>query len=430
MRLFRISSSTPEAAGPRPAPQTPAPSRPPDNAAYLRRYLKTLLFLTLLGGVLLAPYTWWWLYESGDVAVERAVAEQARGGFALFGSGVSQDFVDYKLRLYAAVRPDVAAVGSSRVMQFRAACFRRPFLNMGGVAGNLAALRSTLDAMLRVHRPQAVILGLDFWWFMPQWEARPFDEAPPTSGSYNYGFESLKKPWSWLLDGKISLTELAAPLLGPFGRGFRAGRYGVMAQQTDDGFGPDGSWYYTAEITGQKRPFDYQFSDTLSQVRHGIKAFYRAGKNQDAPSPEHLDALAEIRCRLRARGIQTFIFIAPLSERVLTAMREHQEAYPHLFALREALLARGIDALDFTDPRSFASGDCEFIDGFHGGEVAYARVLRAMADHWPALLSYVNMERLNAVIRDWQGHALTPDERLTSLPETDFMHFGCPKRQP
>ena len=47
-----------------------------------------------------------------------------------------------------------------------------------------------------------------------------------------------------------------------------------------------------------------------------------------------------------------------------------------------------------------------------------------------ALLSYVNMERLNAAIRDWQGHALVPDERLTNLPETDFMRFGCSKRQP
>ena len=190
MRLFRTSSTSPEE---RPEPKTPRalPARNLSDAAYLRRYFKTLLALSLLGLVLVLPYTWWWLYESGDVAVERAVEAQAEGEFALFGSGVSQDFVDYKLRLYAAVKPDITVVGSSRVMQFRAAYFRKPFLNMGGVAGNLAVLRSTLDAMLRIHKPQAVILGLDFWWFMPQWEARPFEEVPPTSGSYNYGFETV-----------------------------------------------------------------------------------------------------------------------------------------------------------------------------------------------------------------------------------------------
>ncbi|MDE7371527.1 MAG: hypothetical protein K2N07_07290 [Desulfovibrio sp.] len=402
----------------------------PQAAAWLRRYFLILAGLGLFGLLVLAPYAAWWLYASGDAAVERAVAAQSSGRFALFGSGVSQDFVDYKLRLYAAIKPDIAAVGSSRVMQFRGAWFRKPFCNMGGVAGNLAVLRSTVDAMLRIHKPEAVILGLDFWWFLPQWEAEPFKEVPPTSGSYNYSFASLKKPWQWLLEGKISPQELAAPVLGLFGAGFREDRFGIMAQQTDDGFGPDGSWYATAEATGQQRPLDFQFRDTLAQVAGGTKAFYRARPGQDGPSEAHLDAFAEIWCRLRSRGVKTFVFIAPLSPRVLEAMRKTPGAWPHLFRLREALASRGIDALDCTDARGFASGDCEFIDGFHGGEVSYARILRRMADRWPALLAYVDMEKLDAVISGWAGHVLVPDSRLTALPETDFMRLGCPKRAP
>ena len=403
-------------------------------AAWLVRYFLTLAGLGALGLLVLLPYAAWWLHASGDAAVERAVAAQAdarkTGRLVLFGSGVSQDFVDYKLRLYAAIQPAIAAVGSSRVMQFRGAWFRKPFCNMGGVAGNLAVLRSTVDAMLRIHKPEAVILGLDFWWFLPQWEAEPFKEVPPTGGFYNYGFASLKKPWQWLLEGKISPRELAAPLLGLLGAGFREDRFGIMAQQTDDGFGPDGSWYATAEATGRKRPLDFQFRDTLAQVAQGSKAFYRARPGQTGPSEEHLDAFAEIWCRLKSRGVQTFVFIAPLSGRVLEAMRKNPEAWPHLFRLREALASRGIDALDCTDPAAFASGDCEFIDGFHGGEVSYARILRRMADRWPALLAYVDMERLDAVIGGWAGHVLVPDSRLTPLPETDFMRLGCPKRTP
>ncbi|MDR1777799.1 MAG: hypothetical protein LBR31_08250 [Desulfovibrio sp.] len=399
---------------------------PRNNAVYIRLYLKTLAVLIVLGAILIVPYTCFWLYKSGDVAAERAVETQAAQKFVLFGSGVSQDFVDYKLRLYEAVKPDIAVVGSSRVMQLRGSAFRRSYVNVGGTAGNLPVLRSTLDAILHLHKPAAVILGLDFWWFMPQWNKDPFENVPPTSGSYNYGFDSQKKPWDWLLDGKISLAEFAAPLWG----GFRDTRLGIMAQQTDDGFGPDGSWYYTGEITGRRRPFDFQFNDTLKQVSHGIKAFFRADSGQQGPAAEHLDALSEIYCRLKARGVAVFVFIAPLSERVLAAMREREGGYPHLFGLRRALLERGIDALDFTDPQIIGSNDCEFVDGFHGGEVTYMRILRAMADRWPALLAYVNMERIDAVIRDWKGHALVADERLTTLPETDFMRWNCPKRQP
>ena len=140
------------------ATETQSPQAP-QAAAWLARYFLTLAVLGGVGLLVLAPYAAWWLHASGDTAVERAVAAQAdarkTGRFALFGSGVSQDFVDYKLRLYAAIKPDIAAVGSSRVMQFRGAWFRKPFCNMGGVAGNLAVLRSTVDAMLRIHRPQA-----------------------------------------------------------------------------------------------------------------------------------------------------------------------------------------------------------------------------------------------------------------------------------
>ena len=398
---------------------------------FLRQFCLTLAACLVLALVILVPYSCLWLYQSGDVGVERAVEAQvqarASNEMVLFGSGVSQDFVDYKLQLYAATKPRIATVGSSRVMQFRGNYFALPFCNMGGVAGNLAVLRSTIEAMLRIHKPEAVILGLDFWWFLPQWEADPFKEVPPTSGSYVYGLESLRKPWTWLFDGKISLGELFAPITGALAR---EGRFGIMAQQTGDGFGPDGAWYYTADVTGQKAPFDYQFRDTMTQVKHGIKAFYHARPDQQGPNEAHLDAFAEIYCRLQARGIKVFVFIAPLSQRVYDAMLARKDAYPHLFNLREALLARGIDALDCSNPRAIASSDCEFVDGFHGGEVSYARVLRALGDYKPALLPYLDKERLNVAIRDWKEHALVRDTRLTSLWEQDFMHFDCPKRVP
>lgn len=409
------------------------------EAAWLKCYFGALVTLALAVGLVCTPYTLWWLYRSGDVAVERVVeaqtAPQSGDSVVLFGSGVSQDFVDYKLRLYAAQKPVIAAVGSSRVMQFRRRYFHKSFCNVGGTAGNLPVLRSTLDAMLRLHRPEAIIIGLDFWWFLPQWNSDPEAPEPPTSGSYAYTVDTLRKPWTWLLEGKISLNDLAAAVLPASLGGFRHDRFGIMAQQTDDGFGPDGSWYSTAECTGQKHPFDYGFADTLKQVSYGIKAFARIARPADAPndsilSTAHLDAFADIYCRLRSRGIHVFVFIPPVAPRVMEALRTHEAGYPHLFRLREALAARGIDTVDCTDARRLGANDCEFLDGFHGGEIAYARTLRHMADRWPALLTYIDMEHVNDALRHWKGHTLVYDRRITARPEIDFMHFGCPKRQP
>lgn len=379
----------------------------------------------LLAIFVFVPYSLWWLHESGDAALERAVAAQARGDFALFGSGLSQDFVDYKLQLYAATRPEVIAIGSSRVMQFRGAWFSRPFLNMGGVAGNLAVLRSTLEALLAISTPRVVILGIDFWWFMPQWEKEPEIDVPPTSGSYNYSLASLKKPWEWFLDGKISLRELGAPVFGLFGAGFRADRFGIMAQQTNDGFGPDGSWYYTAEITGAKPALDWRFEDTLQNIKYGIRAFYHANPGQTGPDERHIKTMQGIWRLLKDRGIKAYAFIPPLAPAVLERMPRRQ--YPHLYKLSQALAGAGIDALDFSDAQAAGSGNCEFVDGFHGGEVTYGRILRCLALRWPELARYVNMAALDALIERWAGNALVPDIRLTDRPETDFLGLNCIK---
>ncbi len=391
------------------------------NTDFILRFFKILLIMVALCAVTLLPYSFMWLYKSGDVALERVVETQATGKFAIFGSGVSQDFVDYKLNLYRAVKPEVVALGSSRVMQFRSTYFNNKFLNVGGTAGNIAVLRSTVQAMLKAHKPEAVILGLDFWWFNEKWEKDPYNEVPPTSGSYAYSFDALKKPYEWLFGGKIGLDRFFAPL----NDGFSPDMYGIMAQRAREGFGSDGSWYYTADITGAQKPFDFKFQDTLNQVRNGIKAFYHAPKI----SQEHIDAFGEIYCALRSRGIKTFVFISPIAPTVLAEMQTRKDKYPHLFELREELRMRGIEVMDFTDPRTFSSNDCEFVDGFHGGDVAYLRMLKRMAQQWPSLAPHVNVKKVDSDIRNFGGLAMVPDPRVTTLPEVDFMKLSCPRKK-
>jgi hypothetical protein len=388
---------------------------------YIASFFKILAALTTFGLVVLAPYSWWFIAKSGDVDLQGVVREQAAGRFAVFGSGVSQDFVDYKLTLYSAVRPDIIVLGSSRVMQFRGKYFTKRFLNIGGTAGNLAVLRSTIEAMLKAHTPEAVIIGLDFWWFTQKWENDPFKEVPPTSGTYAYTFDVLKTPYEWLLEGKLTAGQFFAPLTG----GFEKHLYGIMAQKTGDGFAPDGSWYYAADVTGQQHPFDYQFQDTLKQVRHGIKAFAAAPEIPAA----HVDALAEILCKLQSRGIRTYLFIAPLSLTVYDLMYEREKDYPQLFQLAALLNARDIEVQDYSNPRVLKSTDCEFLDGFHGGDVTYARILRALADKYPSLVQHVDILKLDEDIHYYNGFAMAPDERVTKLPEVDFMRFQCRKER-
>lgn len=406
------------------------PNKDKNQAAgsFLKYYFSFLALLLAIGVFIIIPYSFLWLYLDGDLALERAVEKQAQGAFVIFGSGVSQNFIEYKLELYKNIKPEICALGSSRVMQFRGAWFNAPFVNMGGTAGNLAELRFALEEMLKISSPKGIIIGLDFWWFMPQWEKEPHKKLEWRPGAYEYELQKLKKPWQWLLDGKISFGDILKPLQGSFKTGFNQNRYGIMAQKYNEGFGPDGSWYNTAEITGKKPPFDYQFEDTLEQIESGIKAFYRAKKNQSGASGEHVAALLGILAELKEKNVEFWLFIPPLSQKAYDALAKNRRFWPHLFNLRKTLQEKGLEVWDFSSPETLNATDCEFIDGFHGGEIAYARILSqlALANH--DLAKFVNLEKLHTLIRDWQGFAMSFNENVTSDPEIDFNHFGCVKK--
>ncbi len=313
-------------------------------------------------------------------------------------------------------------------MQFRGDWFNAPFVNMGGVSGNLAELRFALEEMLKIHAPKGIIIGLDFWWFMPQWEKEPLKPLAWKPGSYTYNLQAIKKPWQWLSEGKISFGDLLKPFYASYESGFNPNRFGIMAQKYNEGFGPDGSWYNTAEITGKKPPFDYKFNDTLEQIEAGIKAFFHADKNQDNPSPVHLRAFLDILCLLNDKNIKYWLFIPPLSQKAYNKMEQNRDFWPHLFKLRASLDKAGITVLDFSSPASFNSNDCEFIDGFHGGEIAYARILSELAKSYPELEKFVNITRLTTLVQDWKNHAMSFNPEVTLDPEIDFNNFGCPKK--
>lgn len=397
--------------------------------AFLHRYFASLLILLLLALVIFIPWSVLWLYHSGDLALERAVKAQASGNFAIFGSGVSQNFMEYKLELYKSINPQICVVGSSRVMQIRGSWFTKPFVNMGGAAGNIAELRFAIEEMLKIHKPEGIIIGLDFWWFASKWEKEPHKTLEYKAGSYEYDLQKIRKPWQWLLEGKISLAEFFRPFTGYFSETGVPQRFGIMAQQYDEGFGPDGSWYNTAELIGKKPPFDYQFSDTLEQLESGIKAFYHVEPGHEAPEQDHLDAFCAIVKKIQNHGIRVWLFIPPLSEKAYEYMVKSPQFWPHLFKLQKSLLQRGLKVEDFSSPATLASSDCEFIDGFHGGEIAYARIMGIMGENYPGLRPFLNLKKIANIIRDWHGHAMSFNPELTSAPEIDFHDFNCPGKR-
>lgn len=390
--------------------------------AQSRSWLKAFFFL-LTGLVIFtlaiaAPLSGLWLYLCGELGVDRAVQAQSRG-FALFGSTMdrsSADTLAYKLALYESRKPQVVLAGSAGMGSLRSTVFLRPMVNMAGTASSLSQLRASLDAMLARHKPDVVLLALDFWWFSAAWEKNPFAQPKPLVSPYAYSMDTLRMPWRMLLQGGISLPQFLF-------LSFQEARFGIRAQFADTGYGPDGSFYATSTITARHSE-DAGFARTLDRQKRHAGEF----ATQESLSQAHLDALADIYFRLRGRGIVPVVFLSPVAGPVLDAMKAEETLYPHLFALRAALAERGIEVADTIDARYLRASECEFLDGTHAGEVISLRILNELTRSWSGLLPYLNMEALNRSVSEWKNHAAVGSPFLPHVLETDFLRLSCVKR--
>src|SRR5579871_4488684 len=86
----------------------------------------------------------------------------------LFGRAYRDNFVAYKITSARLRKPEILALGSSRVLQFRAPLFnkkRSAFYNAGSAGPSLAAELDFLNHLGDGGLPKVLILGLDQEWF-------------------------------------------------------------------------------------------------------------------------------------------------------------------------------------------------------------------------------------------------------------------------
>ncbi len=391
------------------------------NKTYL---LSIALFLIPAAGLFGLNYLY--LRNTGEfLSLQEIVERQQTGsGFCIYGSALHQDTIPYKLAGYAARLPQVTVIGSSLTLQYRERFFRGPFFSLSGTMDNTANGALLPSLLLAQHKPDLLLLGTDVWWF--QQDVSPYRRTHlDLSDADRFTLEKVAQPFSWLLQGKISLTEYlrtalrGAPESGPCG-------IGVFAQERRRGSGPDGSYYYTSAITGE----DLQgtspgFLGQLDEIRENRGHFvYGTGVSQQS-----MDDFVHMVKELEDAGVTVVPILEPFAPKVFAEMQRHPDAYRYIDALREEFRARGIAVFDFLDPRSIGASDCEFIDGIHMGDVASARLLRALynSSRDPHVRSLINTQEIDATIKSNAGFAMAKDQRVTNMPETDFLAIGCPK---
>ncbi|MCE9582273.1 MAG: hypothetical protein K8T20_07255 [Planctomycetes bacterium] len=353
--------------------------------------LKSLLFCFPFAAVFGLPLLI--LRRSGElVAVNDVIQRQMGSSPVLYGQAYSNPVKAYKLRSVKRRDSAVVALGSSRTMQLREGFFVDPgqFYNAGGAVSAVWDFRNFLGLIGTRSRVKVLLLCLDQWFFNP---ARPvawgtgLEEFLADDPALNIIQRNWLSVYRDLVSHKIDFRRLLID--GP------RSDVGLNAVLHANGFRNDGSYFYGAAITNPDSPenLDRGFRDTLSRISSGTRRF----EWSDVLAQKAIDEVDLLLGDCHDRGITVVGFLPPFAPTVRRAMVESGR-YGYMSriepALRPSFDRYQFPLFDFTDPATLVATDSEFIDGFHGSERTYARLLLRLASGSPELERHINRTRL------------------------------------
>ena len=332
------------------------------------------------------------------------------------------DMFQYKLELIKNIKPKIMALGSSRVMQFREESFNTSFITTGGAMHHLNEGYLFLQEMKKIYKPEIIILGLDFWWFNEKfYQPKIFDQQEKKEIDIK---SKINQTLSMVIKGEIGFDIFEYILKDTNGiTSYK--NVGLRSLKYSNGFRKDGSYQYTSFILGDEKNSDIKFSNTYDRINHGNSRFEYANHI----SKERVEIFNEIIKFAKDNDIKLILFIPPLANEVVEKMNSLGYKYNYVSEFRKLVKETDIENYDFHDMRDYYKDSCEFVDGFHGGDVAYQRILKKMYDQNSSLSKYLNIELINKSISENAGKTLTifDKTKYKIYKERDFLELGCVK---
>ena len=360
----------------------------------IRRFGARLgLFLLLVAAII--GFSVICLYRAGELCSFSSFIHPLQQD-QLFGLGYSYYDKAYKFHMTDEVeRPDVLALGSSRIMQVKRSVVSRDysFYNAGGAIQNARELSLFIN---KLHdSPKLILVNIDQWWFNRAYIAEDLPFSPsvyddePALDMHKRG-QFVCDFYTDLVKGKISLTKV-----------FSSPHIGLNAICNENGFAADGSRYQGDMILAPEVQEDYNFKNVLGRIRDGNLRFQYG----DEADSSMVSVVGDFLNQCMARKIKVVAFLPPFAPYVYQRMQETGK-YGYISKLYDMLRPlfdqhEGCSLYDFTDVTDTGAHNYDFDDGFHGSEIIYNGMIRQMVRRDSTLAPFFvpepEMERLDSI---------------------------------
>ena len=322
----------------------------------------------------------------------------------LFLSGINQSSQNYKFAFLKKIEPEIVLIGSSRALQVREKFFNKKFYNLGGTATTINSLIKSIDIAKEIKSINTMIIFLDPWWFN-----RKYSSDGGTIKFSNF-------PERYNLD--LILRSIKV-YLNNYSSFMHDNNLGIYAKLLDSGFGRDGSYYYN-NVMSSNTSFDSQFIQTQNQMVSRIDRF----ANYKFGDTFLIDKLCKVIKSTANNGKKIYIIGTPFPQKLHNDFRDIYNDY-----VKDSyeLISNCVGSEQFYDATFFNINDklnCEYIDGLHGGDVIYARILLNSMIKSPD----INVKFLHNFIntRKYNSFGLINNYNQ-KYKESDHLNLGCKK---
>lgn len=373
---------------------------------------KTTRFALKLGiyvlpfAIAFAALTGAMIYVGESMPLGWVIAHQQADDSVLYRPRYGNRDVQFKIAAVNANQPDIMALGSSRILQWRRGFFtQKPdaFYNAAIPAAKLPQVQQILTGINPAALPDVIILAIDPPWFHPDYEGTTF--PAPTSD-----FETV-----FMVNRSVVQDVLAGE---PFTReGFDRRAYvqrfepsegglalGMRAIRDGQGFRSDGSEQFGDFTVAQWLWQPFMRDNHLEDMRTGDD-LYRYGDTIDEAK---YATLIEILDYAAAHDITVIGYLAAYMPSLWQEMVERGN-HDYMLQLAERLpqtfAQYGYAFHDFSSGAWFNSPDDEFFDGWHTSERGDLRIfLRLLQRHPDILGDYADAHTIQHIIQTAPDH--------------------------